>query len=409
MFREKIYCGLDIGSQRIKAGILKVKDSEHVELIGVIENPIQGFKDASVTDLSELTECIHHTINELSKKHGIKLRNIYLGVGGALIDHIETNTVIPLIDNGSKMISRKDVAHLNNQARLLHTKAEEKILHDVPQYYEIDDENIALNPQGLYGRKLNMQSLIIMTGANKVNNIVKAVHQAGYDVSHLFFNSYAASEISLIDEEKQQGCTLIDIGAKGTSILIFKDKILKFLDKINWGGDHITMKIAERLNLPFDLAEDIKKSYANALESDRHQEEEILVKRENSYIPIKREVIDQSIELEITAAVEDIQEKIENSGFNHELKAGIVMIGGGALLPGLVERIAQQTDIPVRLGKIHLMSQNISTHAALFSSVIGVAHQGYKKSFRYTVSSNGHTHWAERTVNRIKELYQEYF
>ena len=42
-------------------------------LVGVFETKTSGFKDASVTDISELSESIHTVIAGLSKKTGEKI------------------------------------------------------------------------------------------------------------------------------------------------------------------------------------------------------------------------------------------------------------------------------------------------------------------------------------------------
>lgn len=92
---EKYCCGLDIGSHRVKVGLIKAKDADHMELLGAFENKTHGFKDAAVSDLSELSDCIHNTVNELAKRTGVKVREVHLGIGGEMIEARVTSTVIP--------------------------------------------------------------------------------------------------------------------------------------------------------------------------------------------------------------------------------------------------------------------------------------------------------------------------
>ena len=100
--------------------------------------------------------------------------------------------VIPLMDRGSKIITHRDVKKVATQARLLGVKMDEIVLHDFPQYYKVDDTNNALNPVGLYGRKLEIKTLLIIVKNNFIKNITKAVNQAGYDVADLFFSSLSS-------------------------------------------------------------------------------------------------------------------------------------------------------------------------------------------------------------------------
>lgn len=409
MMKEKYYCGLDLGNQKIKAGILKIKDVHRMELVGTCEKKTYGFKNAFVSDLGELSECVHGVIQTVNGKTGIKLKELHLGVGGDLVDVRRTSTVIPLIDRGNKVITKNDIRKVNDHARLLSLKMEEEVIHDVPQHYMIDDGNMTRNPRGLYGRKLGVHSLMIVAYNNRIRNIVRAINQAGYDVPHVFFSSYAASEAALTDEQKERGCVLVDVGAKTTSILMFKDKLLRHMEKIGMGGNDLTESIAHKLNLPFDLADEIKKSYASVEGADRHHEEEILVKRESAYAPVKRREIHQAIDADTQVLVEKISSAIKSSEFSGQMGQGIIVVGAGALLAGFIERLGQATDLPVRLGTIHVVSVKGLGSAAVFAAAAGLAQSGFKKSFGYTISSDGHVPWMQGIAGRVRELYQEYF
>lgn len=409
MMGEKYYCGIDMGAQTVKAGVLKIRGAADMELVGVCEQPTHGLKDNAVSDLAEFAECVHHTVDELAKRTGIKFKEIHLGLGGAMITVRPTNTVIPLTDRGDKVITRRDIKKVNDHARLLGIKVEEEILHDLPQYYKVDDVNSALNPLGLCGRKLGVHSLLVVVNANRIRNIMRAVHQAGYDAANVFFSSYVSSDVILDDAEKKEGCVLVDIGSQHTTVLVFRDGVLQFLEGIDIGGRRFTRDIADRLNLPFDLAEEIKKSYAAASGFDRHQNEDILVKREGAYIPVKRGVIYEAIKPDIEELVERIRKGIARSGMKDQVGRGMAIIGGGALLPGLIEQIGRAIQVPVKLGHLNLPLRKNLSHTAVFASVVGLALSGFQRTLRYAVSPKGHAPWTQRFANWVKELYQEYF
>ncbi len=410
LISEKIFCGLDIGSQRIKVGIVKVKDPKNIELLGVFENRTHGFRDGSVHDLGEMSEAIHFAINDLSTRVGVKIKEVQLGVSTELTDVRRIEAVIPLADRGSKVIILRDVNKVNEQARLLGTKMDEEVLHELPQCYQVDDINTALNPLGLMGRKLAVQGMIIFANVHRIRNVVQAVNHAGYDVANFFHSSYVSAESVLTDEERMQGSVLVDIGSKVTGILIFKDGVLKYLDKIAIGGDDFTRAIAEKLNLSFDFADELKKSYAVALASDHQQNEDILVKREDAYIPIKRSAVYSSIEGHIVELVKSIQTSIRKSHLTEQINKGIVTIGGGAMLPGLIERIAQEVNRPARLGNlVNISVQKTLTNTSLFAPVIGLAMNGYRKSLGRSLIPNKQSNWWQGVTNRVNEIYQEYF
>jgi cell division protein FtsA len=409
IIKEKYYCGLDVGAHSIKAGILKIKGATDLKLVGVYEQKTYGFKDSSVSDLDEFSECIHQTIEELTKNTGVKVKDVHLGLGSALVESRQTNTVIPLIDRGSKVITRRDIKKVNDNARLLGIKMEEEALHDLPQFYRVDDVNSSLNPLGLYGRKLGVHSVMIIGNGNSIRNITKAVYQAGYNIVNVFFDSFAASQVILSDEQLKEGCILVDIGAQHTTVLVFFDGALRHMEALPMGGEILTQHIAEKINLPVDLAEEIKKSYAVASGQDQYRDEEILVKKDDGYIPVRRGMIYDAIRTDLEEFVGSIGAAITNSQLTDQIKGGITLLGGGSLLSGLIERIDQDLQRPVRLGQMNLPLEKNLSHTALYSSVVGLAQCGHKKSFRYSLSSNSDQHWAKQFTGRVRELYHEYF
>ena len=409
MMSEKISCGLDIGAHSLKAAILKnANGDEQSELLGVYENKTYGFKDASINDLAELSECIHNTVSVLSQKTGVKVKDVYLGINGQMVISRATKTAIPLIDKGSKVITNRDIKKLSKHSRLLGIKMEEEILHSIAQGYRVDDANLAENPIGLFGRKLEVSSMMLLSNVNYIRNISKAVHQAGYEVAKIFFNSYVAADVVFPPSNLSEGCVLIDIGAKGTVVLVFKNNALQFMRKIPFGGEIFSRNIANRLNLPFDLAEEIKKSYAVATVSDLYPEEEILVKKESGYIPIKRDLICSAIESQICCLEQEIVAAIKASGLYERINDGIILIGGGALLPGLIEKISDATGLSSRIGKNNVNSKTRKSNSILFSSVIGLAEQGFVRRIAQNTRITQKT-TLYSMLDKFKEFYQEYF
>lgn len=409
MFGDKIYCGLDVGAQKIKAAFLRIKENKEIEVFATAETRTRGFKESSVSDLDEFSDCVLSVIDQVVKKNDLRLKEVHLGINGELVDSREINTVIPLVDKGSKVIGQRDLKKVNEQARLLGIKMEEEILHELPQYYKVDDVNMALNPMGLFGRKLGVHSIMVVTGINRVRNINKAINQAGFDVGSLAFGSFAASHVSLTEQEKLEGSILVDIGSRVTSILIFKGGVLKFLSHIQIGGDHFTQAIAQKLNVPFDFAEDVKKSHGSAMQ-DHQSQEEVLIKKEEAYVPVRREAVYQAIAPEIERLVGSVQMTIKESGLYDQINGGITFIGGGSLLPGLIEKIGQDVNMSARLGKINGVFQRSLCNAAVYSSVIGVAIQGYLNAKVFLSNGeNEDANWTKRVSNKLKELYYEYF
>lgn len=402
---EKLFYGLDLGVQTLKASLVRTQDANNLELLGVHEVKTVGLKGSAVSDLNELSDCIQRAVQGLVAKTGHKVKSLNIGMGGDLVTIRESSSVIPLVDHGNKVISAQDIKKVKEQARLLGVHLEEEILHDFPKYFKVDDVNTAINPSGLYGRKLSGSFLLVITNMTRLRNIAKAVNQAGFELGHAYFSSYAASQVALDQKARMDGVAFIDVGSTSTAVLIFKDGLLQHIELIPWGGVNVTQSIAGQLSLVLDLAEDIKKSHAIAQKTSTDNEEEILVKRENGYMPIKRAGISQAIGPEVDKFVEHVQKVIKGSSFYQSLNAGIVMVGGGSLLPGLIERIEEATNLKVTTG----VPTNGLNNSVVYAGVIGLAQMSSINSINLTMNAQVSKNWTARLSNSFKELYQEYF
>ena len=402
--RLKYFCGIDIGVTKIKAALIKVVDQDHLDLLGVFEVPTAGLMNASVSDLTELAESIRRAVDGVCVKNRIKVNSVHVGLSAEYFTIRHASAVIPLIDTGSKVITRGDVKKVDAQAKLLGTGLEEEIVHDFPQHYKVDDANVATNPLGLWGRKLESNLLILLVNANRLRNVIKAVHQAGFEVDRVSLSCYAASMIAIEEGMRNQGCVCVDIGTHTTTVLFYRAGVLCDMLSIPWGGHYITQSLAERLGVALDLAEDLKKVHATVTGQANKDPGEILIKREKGYMPIRREQVVESVNWEVENFLTHLEAVIKGSPLFYDINGGVVMVGGASLLPGLMERIEHRLKMPVSLGNTKGLSQ-----AALFMAAIGLGQLSYMKNKKETVDMGLPMEMKHRFVERFKELCQEYF
>jgi cell division protein FtsA len=410
LFKEKIFCGLDIGSHKIKAALSRVQDAMTLDLLAVNEVETRGLFDGSVNDLAAFSSAVGSVLDGLTKKTKIRFRDVYLGLGGELVDTRMSRALIPVTERGNKVIVPHDVKNARRQARLLGVRLEEEVICDFVRQFKVDDINIALNPVGLYGRKIEVETLLAVVNMARLRNISKAIRQAGYEVNRVFFSGEALSIAVLDTRHRQEGSVLVDIGARKTAIFIFKDGLLKHFSSVLFGGERMTERVAQALKVPFALAEDVKRSYvrlsdaANAA-SGKAVHDEILIKKEQGLVPVKRADLNQAVSEEARVLIEQIHQAIVISGYEGQLKAGVVVAGGGALLTGLMEMMETELKMPV------VMARNIQglNNASLYVVATSLAEAGYKGSLRYVFDTRKPKDWFDVLRSKAQELCNEYF
>src|SRR3989338_2311362 len=103
MRREKIICGLDIGSAKISGVVAKVSRQGKVDLLASHISESRGINRGFVSDLANLSDRLAQTRQDMFRKSGLKPSEIFVGIKGTCFKTKSSKTVIPLLDRGDKV------------------------------------------------------------------------------------------------------------------------------------------------------------------------------------------------------------------------------------------------------------------------------------------------------------------
>jgi cell division protein FtsA len=119
------------------------------------------------------------------------------------------------------------------------------------------------------------------------------------------------------------------------------------------GGDHFTNDLAVGLRTPIPDAERLKTKHGCALAMMVEENEAVEVPTVGGRKPrlLSMQVMAEILEPRAEEIFTLIREEIARAGFEKALNAGVVLAGGGSLLPGMTEVAEQVFDLPVRHGQ----------------------------------------------------------
>lgn len=406
----KIICGLDLGSNRIKAAVGILNRKGNFSCLEYANVKSYGMSAGFITDISRLTRILKQLMRMLEKKINRKIKRIYVNINGKDLIFREASAVMPLCDRGNKIVRLSDINSVKSCARSLNIKLEEEIIHDFSYRYTLDDHNQVQNPRGLCGHKLATDLYLIIAKISHIENIVKLLNQAGLEAEEIVFSGLASGLAALDKKQREKGSILIDIGADLTQLAIFKDGILCLADIIFYGGNNITASIAKVLKFPFGLAEEIKDSYGSVSSCDINENEEVMIKKDNSYQPIKRRAISSIIESEVTQLFIRLKEKIDTRPYLKHTDYSVTVIGGSSLLDGLLELAESILGVSVKLGVPYDLSF-LSNRAVSYMTSIGLIRYGFNsaKDNRFAIFKSRDTNLLTHLAARLKDIYSEYF
>lgn len=415
---DNYICTLDISSSKLSAVVAETK-KKHITNISFESLPSRGIHKGTIVDSIGLIGCIETVLKNLKNKTGINIKFIYANISGSDITTKHSHAIIPLAERGNKVITLTDIQRVNEQARILGSSLEEEIIHQITHNYIIDSNSSVVNPLGLYSHRLEVDLYLICGRLSFLQSLLRVVNQAGYEIKNLSFSGLATSK-AVFNKELKEGLVLLcDIGADITELLLFKDGILQNVEILNLGGNDLTAQLSERLKISFDLAEDIKRSHASVGDSNPiTNEKEILVKQHNIYKPISQRLVSQILTPKAEQACQVIKKAIEKMVSCDKIN-NFIATGRTILLEGFLEMLESRLGISVKVGRISdpdiiscINKDNfLSGHRYLtYLTCLGIIYQVLYDQQPHLIPAYQPTrNPIINTLNKFKEIYQEYF
>jgi cell division protein FtsA len=222
------------------------------------------------------------------------------------------------------------------------------------QEYLLDSQDGIRNPVGMLGSRLEVNVHIVTATSAAFQTIVTAVNLAGVKVPDggVIFEPLAAALACLSTDERELGVALADLGAGSSELVVYHHGAVRHTAVVPVGGDHFTNDIAVGLRTPIPDAEKMKRAWGKR---DPNEPEGALIEvssvGERPSHSVSYAMLNDIIEPRAIELLELIQAELERSGYEKQLGAGLVLVGGGAKLGGLASLGEQVLGLPVRLGQ----------------------------------------------------------
>jgi len=363
--KDNIIAGLDIGSTSIRLVIgqkIPGPAGDELQIIGAVSVPTNGVNRGIVNSIEETTSSISACLEKAERLVGVPISRVWVSINDPHIK-CERSKGVVAVGRSDGEINENDVTRAIEAARALAVPVNYEILHVIPIKFSVDNQADVKDPIGMNGIRLEVETLIVQGLSTQIKNLTKAIYRTGLEIEDLVLAPLAAAEAVLSSKQKELGVALINLGSSTTSLAVYEERNLIHTAILPIGAEHITADVAIGLRCPINLAERVKREYGNAMPDEFNKKDEIdisdLVKEEEVNDDIS--LISRKYVAEIiNARVEEIFEKIdhefkliERSGM---LPAGVIFVGGGALLDGLVESAKKKLRLPAAVG----MAKNIN-------------------------------------------------
>jgi cell division protein FtsA len=208
-------------------------------------------------------------------------------------------------------------------------------------------------PIGMHAYRLEVEAHIITAASATVENLRQCVQGSGVQVTQFVLNPLASAEVVLSETERQMGAVVCDIGGGTTDMAIYIDGDIYHTMVLGIGGNHITSDIAHGLRLSISQAEETKKQYGYALQSEINDNDFFSTRifGEDKPVDISRKDLAMIVEARTEEIFDLVLQEIKRSGYDGLLPAGVVLTGGSSQLPGIRTLASNVLGLPVRIAR----------------------------------------------------------
>lgn len=347
--RTMILTALDIGTSKVTAMMARVTEGNTIQVIGVGTQPSFGMKKGVIVNIEATVASIQKAIADAQSMAGAPVQSVVVSTSGA---HIHSFNSIGVVAIGRREVSEHDIDRVIESAQAVAIPADQRVLHILPQEFIIDQQGGIKEPLGMSGVRLEAKVHMVTGSVTASQNNVKCAQLAGLTVSDLVLSPLASSYAVLSEDEKELGVCMIDIGGGTTDIAVFLEGSICHTSVLPVGGSQVSNDLAHALRSPLQFAENIKLRYGSALASQVHPQDAIeipgMLDRPGKMLSLQ--TVAQVIESRYGELLSLIKQNLDNEGITPNLAAGIVLTGGGAKLPGLLELAESVFRLPVRIG-----------------------------------------------------------
>jgi cell division protein FtsA len=392
---------LDLGTSNIKALVAQYTNNNW-QIVFPASKKSQGIKQGMVDNVEMVVDSLDELFNEISSVNkNFLFKEAIVGLNGP---HLETRISkgVSVISRADGEISEDDKERALKTAQSFVLPTNRTLVQTTIKNYIIDGNYKVKDPLGMKGLRLEVECLLIDAFSMAMRNLNRIGDTLGMKFNYII-TPYAGAEWSLTNQDKDLGTVAIDLGGGTTGMCVYEDGELIDLKVFPVGGNNITNDIAVGLKTYVNIAEKIKTTEGVALAKKVSKGttinlNEFLESGENGEeeLTINKKFLAEIIEARLTEIFDLVGERLKDLNRFGKLPGGVVLYGGGALMPYIVDLAKDRLKLPVRISKTESDWYQDQLDSS-FVSALGL--------LSLTIKNNNNPQIGSNLFEKIKDLF----
>ncbi|MCL5057194.1 MAG: cell division protein FtsA [Actinobacteria bacterium] len=343
--------GLDIGSSRVIAVVPGARDpgAPAARALKCGFSCAAGIRKGQVIDVSSLAGSIREALDMAGSEAGVKVDAVYAGFPGHSVEFYIKESG-NLIGKGRR-VTQQDIERVKRLALVSEFPRGRRVIQAFPFEYILDGAPVGGDPTGMACSRLNMESLIVTADKDMLERLAEAIHRAGARVVDWLPSALAVGEVALESARRQVGVALVEIGESGTSVVLYNHDRPTAFEWLPVGSGHITSDLAICLRTTLEAAEGLKKEVGLAVEPESCDIAVPLPRLSGvGFNEVSRNSAARIIEARMGEILDIVLSSVSRLAGQFTLPGGIVLAGGGSLLPGMGAYASKYLSCEIEVG-----------------------------------------------------------
>lgn len=344
---------LDIGTTKIACLIGRIESDGRPRVLGFGWHKGRGVRGGGIVDLDEAERAIRACVGQAEDMADTRLQRVIVNLSCGQPESRLYNVQWPV---GGRPVSDNDIRGVLAEGRQRAIMEGRESIHAIPLNFSVDATDHVPDPRGLYCTTLTARLHIIDAASTALRSLEACMARCDLEIEDLVSAPMAAGLSTLVDDERELGATVIDMGGGTTGFAVFADNQLMHTAQLPIGGLHVTKDLATGLSTTLAHAERLKTLYGNVEHSPDDDNEMLPVplvgeEEDHQLARVPRSMVVKIIRPRIEETFEYVKDRLEGSGMTRAAGNRVVLTGGACQLPGLREMAARMLNRQVRLGR----------------------------------------------------------
>ncbi len=238
---RRILSSMDIGTDSIKLVVAEIiKDK--INVLCAVTEDTRGVKKGLIENFEDVVYSIKKVLKKAENLLGISIKKVVASVPEYKLKFTQGEGV-NTITNEDKVVTKSDISRILQTNVYNRIDENYELINVIPIDYELDDKKV-LNPLGMEGEKLKLNSIIVSAPKRNTYDFIKAIEKCNVEVIDIMLGSIA--DYALFNNEflKENNGIIINLGAGKTTVSSFSKGILTNEYVFDKAGDSVDYDIS---------------------------------------------------------------------------------------------------------------------------------------------------------------------